>query len=704
MSNYPYAGTLGQLAGEAGNSLGIYGGLQQGQQGNPAGYARAGVNAGELAGKAGWLGSSNSAANQGVGDAADALGIYSGIKQGGVSGDASAAVNAAKLGSATGAFGAASPAIGTAAGYAAIPLDLYNEVNSWRSGATGSDALSGAETGAAVGSMVLPGFGTVIGGALGAIGGALSSLAGPGATDPETQDVQHLIDYTGANQGQNNMSAAAGVQNPYLQLAGLMDERSSTLPEYQQYGRMGEQAFTNDLVKQINNAASSGQFGMNPDGSITMKDSSGNDVIFSGDNAGKMVYNNVVAPWVNKMGSGYNNVGQTYSNVNAGLLEDMTNQYMSGQAAQDWQSVGGQNTFSNIYQNSPFKEAAAPASTETPAMSNRPIAGNQMGKMMAADGGHAKRRSVLDSIRPSFKDVPHFDSGGSAYYDLYFTPATYNSPAYDFNLDPVSQDQNSPIPDSGTPSADQIGLNSINYGSDSSGGSGSGGLGGLLGGLGSLAHSAAPYAALAPILASLLGSKSSSGSSGTPSGQTTGPTQPFQAQASPRTANAIDPNTDWYTYGQHPETQFFSNNSIGPLMGSFVSPQASQPTATTPPGTANTQPIISPSPLNRARGGALDSLNDGTPVQGHEATGESRYVTGAGDGQSDDIDAKLSNGEYVMDAHTVSLLGNGSNEAGAKRLDQLRENLRKDAAKPMAKGKQFMKVKDPAHYLRGGSK
>jgi hypothetical protein len=72
---------------------------------------------------------------------------------------------------------------------------------------------------------------------------------------------------------------------------------------------------------------------------------------------------------------------------------------------------------------------------------------------------------------------------------------------------------------------------------------------------------------------------------------------------------------------------------------------------------------------------------------------------GQGDGQSDDVDAKLSKGEYVFDAHTVSALGNGSNDAGAKRLDELRANLRKHAAQSNARGKQFMHAKKPEQYM-----
>jgi hypothetical protein len=80
------------------------------------------------------------------------------------------------------------------------------------------------------------------------------------------------------------------------------------------------------------------------------------------------------------------------------------------------------------------------------------------------------------------------------------------------------------------------------------------------------------------------------------------------------------------------------------------------------------------------------------------------HAVGPGDGTSDNIPAQLSDGEYVFDANTVSLLGNGSNKAGAAKLDQLRENLRRSAAKPMSKGKQFMKAKPPAAYMGKGRK
>ena len=63
-------------------------------------------------------------------------------------------------------------------------------------------------------------------------------------------------------------------------------------------------------------------------------------------------------------------------------------------------------------------------------------------------------------------------------------------------------------------------------------------------------------------------------------------------------------------------------------------------------------------------------------IQGRGDYRTGAYVEGAGDGQSDDIPAMLADGEYVIDAETVAQLGNGSNKAGAKILDQFRQNIR----------------------------
>lgn len=50
-------------------------------------------------------------------------------------------------------------------------------------------------------------------------------------------------------------------------------------------------------------------------------------------------------------------------------------------------------------------------------------------------------------------------------------------------------------------------------------------------------------------------------------------------------------------------------------------------------------------------------------------------VQGQGDGQSDQIHAMLSDGEYVIPAPVVSALGRGSNAAGAKKLDKIKSHV-----------------------------
>jgi len=76
------------------------------------------------------------------------------------------------------------------------------------------------------------------------------------------------------------------------------------------------------------------------------------------------------------------------------------------------------------------------------------------------------------------------------------------------------------------------------------------------------------------------------------------------------------------------------------------------------------------------------------------------YVKGKGDGQSDDIPAMLADGEYVFDADTVAALGNGSSDAGAKRLDEMRQAIRKHKRSAPV-DKIPPKAKSPLEYLKG---
>ena len=92
-------------------------------------------------------------------------------------------------------------------------------------------------------------------------------------------------------------------------------------------------------------------------------------------------------------------------------------------------------------------------------------------------------------------------------------------------------------------------------------------------------------------------------------------------------------------------------------------------------------------PAGLARGGALSQI--------------AYMARGSGSGRDDTIDAKLSDGEYVMDAETVALLGDGSTKAGAERLDAMRMQLRKQKGRQLAKGKFSPNAKSPLAYLKG---
>jgi hypothetical protein len=72
-----------------------------------------------------------------------------------------------------------------------------------------------------------------------------------------------------------------------------------------------------------------------------------------------------------------------------------------------------------------------------------------------------------------------------------------------------------------------------------------------------------------------------------------------------------------------------------------------------------------------------------------------RLLKGPGDGVSDDIPAtiggkqpaRLAEGEFVIPSRIVSELGNGSTDAGAKRLYQMMDRIQSDRKKTTGKGK-----------------
>lgn len=87
------------------------------------------------------------------------------------------------------------------------------------------------------------------------------------------------------------------------------------------------------------------------------------------------------------------------------------------------------------------------------------------------------------------------------------------------------------------------------------------------------------------------------------------------------------------------------------------------------------------------RAGEYDNLNGKMDGQ----------VPGGGDGMSDSVPATIdgkgdllaSKDEYMIDAPTVAMIGNGSSDAGAKKLDKMREDVRKAATGSSMQPKQI---------------
>jgi hypothetical protein len=148
-------------------------------------------------------------------------------------------------------------------------------------------------------------------------------------------------------------------------------------------------------------------------------------------------------------------------------------------------------------------------------------------------------------------------------------------------------------------------------------------------------------------------------------------TSPLAAVAAPRREEemSLQPEVNYYSYGYEPS------------YSSIIQPYKNPSTMYAKGGE------VMNSPLMAAQGGDV-------PHKG------SHYVQGAGGGQDDLIDAKLADGEYVLDAEIVASLGDGSNKRGAEILDKWRKNIRKHKRSASIDGIP-PKAKSPLEYMKG---
>jgi hypothetical protein len=119
----------------------------------------------------------------------------------------------------------------------------------------------------------------------------------------------------------------------------------------------------------------------------------------------------------------------------------------------------------------------------------------------------------------------------------------------------------------------------------------------------------------------------------------------------------------------------------------------------TPMGQLNLKPQGAAAPQQQqfqeaAKGGIMEASSH---LGGYAAGGQPRLLKGPGDGMSDDIPAtiadkqpaRLADGEFVVPADVVSHLGNGSTDAGAKKLHHMMSSVRKARTGRQAQGKQI---------------
>jgi hypothetical protein len=100
-------------------------------------------------------------------------------------------------------------------------------------------------------------------------------------------------------------------------------------------------------------------------------------------------------------------------------------------------------------------------------------------------------------------------------------------------------------------------------------------------------------------------------------------------------------------------------------------------------------------PGSRMAAGGITALADGGMYNLGSYSDGGRLLRGPGDGVSDDIPAtigekqpaRLADGEFVVPARIVSEIGNGSTEAGARKLYAMMDRVQKSRAKTVGKNK-----------------
>lgn len=128
--------------------------------------------------------------------------------------------------------------------------------------------------------------------------------------------------------------------------------------------------------------------------------------------------------------------------------------------------------------------------------------------------------------------------------------------------------------------------------------------------------------------------------------------------------------------------QMIVANAIKAILGQSQNPQGDIQAFVQAFGQDALQALVQQVQSHGQQQGGIAAGGQGQPQEAAMAGGG--YLKGSDGGQDDTVPANngkvmLSNGEYILDAPTVALIGGGNSENGARLLDQARESLRHKA-------------------------
>lgn len=183
---------------------------------------------------------------------------------------------------------------------------------------------------------------------------------------------------------------------------------------------------------------------------------------------------------------------------------------------------------------------------------------------------------------------------------------------------------------------------------------------------------------------------------------------PGEEDLGPNAGKYLSP--DFQGYDPRRPNPYYRPTGLGYAEGGMIDPLERM----APGGLAAMQGMRDGYDAPQTMDGNIPQMANGGSIGGYSDGG--RMLRGPGDGMSDDIPAtignkqpaRLADGEFVVPADVVSHLGNGSTDAGAKRLYSMMDNVRKARTGTKKQGKQikpekYMPVKKMAEGGATGS-